>query len=106
MPKRKDAVGGTLADAKTIFGVKKAKVQVTQDRKMPTVVRKDKLVEDINALSIHEFRSQFVDEDALEYKSDRTDTSSTFNVSLVAADWLAPGEYTLEERERKCWNPR
>jgi ribosomal protein S18 acetylase RimI-like enzyme len=98
MPKRKDAVGGTLADAKTIFGVKKAKVQVTQDRKMPTVVRKDKLVEDINALSIHEFRSQFVDEDALEYKSDRTDTSSTFNVSLVAADWLAPGEYNAAFR--------
>lgn len=90
MPKRKD---DALAEAKTTFGVKKAKVQAAQDHKMPTVSRKDKLVEDINALSIQDFRSRFVNEDALEYHSDLTDTSSTFNISLVAADWLAPGEY-------------
>jgi len=118
MPKRKDAVSGLFADAKTIFGVKKAKLQVKQDQKMPTVARKDKLVEEINALSIHEFRSQFVDEDALEYHSDRTDTTSTFNISLVAADWLAPGEYNaafhlIEETSRADyesskfgWHPR
>jgi ribosomal protein S18 acetylase RimI-like enzyme len=116
MPKRKDAVSGAFAGAKTIFGVKKAKVQVKQDQ--TTVARKDKLVEEINALSIHEFRSQYVDEDALEYHSDRTDTISTFNISLVAADWLAPGEYNaafnlIEETSRADyesskfgWHPR
>jgi len=117
MPKRKDAVGGALADAKEIVGVKKAKIQAVQDRKMPTL-QKDKLVEDINALSIQDFRSRFVDEDALEYRSDRTDASSTFNISLVAADWLAPGEYNaafglIEETSRADyesstfgWHPR
>ena len=119
MPKRKDVAGGMFAEAKTIVGVKKAKVQqAVQDREIPSVVRKDKLVEHINALSIHEFRSQFVDEEALEYHSDRTDASSTFDISLVAADYLAPGEYNaafnlIEETSRADyesstfgWHPR
>lgn len=118
MPKRKDAAGGFYANAKTIFGVKKAKVQAVQDQKMPSVARKDKLVEDINALSIHDFRSRFVDADALEYHSDRADTASTFSMSLVTADWLAPGEYNaafglIEETSRADyesstfgWHPR
>jgi ribosomal protein S18 acetylase RimI-like enzyme len=115
MPKRKD---DTLAEARTIFGVKKTKIQAVQGQNMPKLVQKDKLVEDINALSIQDFHSRFVDEDALEYHTDRTDTSSTFNISLVAADWLAPGEYNaafnlIEETSRADyesstfgWHPR
>ena len=115
MPKRKE---DTLAEAKTIFGVKKAKVQAVQGHNMPTAGRKDKLVEDINALSIQDFRSRFVNEGTLEYHSGRADTLSTFNISLVAADWLAPGEYNaafglIEETSRADyesstfgWHPR
>jgi ribosomal protein S18 acetylase RimI-like enzyme len=115
MPKRKD---DTLAEARTIFGVKRTKIQAVQGQNMPKLVQKDKLVEDINALSIQDFHSRFVDEDALEYHTDRTDTSSTFNISLVAADWLAPGEYNaafnlIEETSRADyesstfgWHPR
>lgn len=115
MPKRKD---DTLAEAKTIFGVKKAKIQAVHTKKMPKLAQKDKLVEDTNALSIQDFRSRFVNEDALEYRTDRTDTFSTFNISLVAADWLAPGEYNaafnlIEETSRADyessafgWHPR
>jgi ribosomal protein S18 acetylase RimI-like enzyme len=85
---------------------------------MPKLAQKDKLVEDTNALSIQDFRSRFVNEDALEYHTDRTDTFSTFNISLVAADWLAPGEYNaafnlIEETSRADyessafgWHPR
>lgn len=93
MPKRKDAVGGATEDVSSVAAVKKAKVQALQDQKKPAAIRKEKLVEDVNALSIQAFRSRFVDEKILEYQPDRADSPSSFNISLVAADWLAPGEY-------------
>jgi ribosomal protein S18 acetylase RimI-like enzyme len=118
MPKRRNAVGGVFEDVDSVTGVKKSKVLKSDDQKMPAAIRKDKLVEDVNALSIHDFRSRFVDENAFEYSPDCTGTSSSFQVSIVAADWLAPGEYNaafhlIEETSRPDyesstfgWHPR
>jgi GNAT superfamily N-acetyltransferase len=113
MPKRKDiaeSVGQPVVD-KAI--VKKAKPEA---KHAPT--RKDKLVEGINALSIEDFRSRFVQEDMLKYQMDRKDSSAAFDLSLVGADWLTPGEYNasfnlIEETSRSDyesstfgWHPR
>jgi len=111
MPKRKDAV--QLVD-KAI--VKKAKSEAKQATHAP--VRKEKLVEGINALSIEDFKSRFVQEDMLNYQADRKDSSRAFDLSLVAADFLTPGEYNatfnlIEETSRSDyesstfgWHPR
>lgn len=118
MAKRKDAKGNAPEDMGATMSTKKAKVEPIPDHKKSGVVRREKLVEDINALSIKEFQSRYVDEDILEYHSDRTSPPSTFNISLVAADWLAPGEYNaafdlIEETSRSDyesstfgWHPR
>lgn len=118
MAKRKDANGVVGEDMGIVMSTKKTKVQPIPDHKTSAVIRKEKLVEDINALSMEEFRSRFVDEDMVEYHSDRTSSSSAFNISLVAADWLAPGEYNaafglIEETSRADyesstfgWHPR
>jgi ribosomal protein S18 acetylase RimI-like enzyme len=118
MPKRKDATGGAIEDIDSVVGIKKAKLQKSQDLKMPVAIQEEKLVEDINALSIQDFRSRFVDENILEYQSDRAEATSDFQISLVAADWLAPGEYNaafhlIEETSRADyesstfgWHPR
>lgn len=118
MLKRKDASGGVRKDMGTAMSTKKPKVQPISDHKTPAIIRKEKLVEDINALSMEDFRSRFVDEEVLEYHSDRPSLSSTFNISLVAADWLTPGEYNaafdlIEETSRADyesstfgWHPR
>jgi GNAT superfamily N-acetyltransferase len=108
MLKRKDVV--QLAD-KAI--VKKAKPEAKQ-----APVRKEKLVEGINALSVEDFKSRFVQEDMLKYQTDRKDSSRAFDLSLVAADWLTPGEYNaafnlIEDTSRPDyesstfgWHPR
>jgi ribosomal protein S18 acetylase RimI-like enzyme len=118
MPKRKDATGGAIEDIDSVVGIKKAKLQKSQDLKMPVAIQEEKLVEDINALSIQDFRSRFVDENILEYQSDRAEATSDFQISLVAADWLAPDEYNaafhlIEETSRADyesstfgWHPR
>lgn len=55
--------------------------------------RKDKLVENTNALSKDDFKSRFVGQTMLEYQSNRTDSPQAFDISLVAADYLTAGEY-------------
>jgi GNAT superfamily N-acetyltransferase len=113
MPKRKDiaeSVGQPVVDK--VFA-KKAKPEAKH-----ASTRKDKLVEGINALSIGDFRSRFVQEDMLKYQTDRKDSSAAFDLSLVGADWLTPGEYNasfnlIEETSRSDyesstfgWHPR
>jgi ribosomal protein S18 acetylase RimI-like enzyme len=93
MPKRKDAIGGATEDVDSVTSMKKAKVQKLQDQKLPVAMQKGTLVESINALSMEDFHSRFVDENILEYQSTRAESTSDFQISLVAADWLAPGEY-------------
>jgi hypothetical protein len=124
MPKRKDAIGGATEDVDSVTSMKKAKVQKLQDQKLPVAMQKGTLVESINALSMEDFHSRFVDENILEYQSTRAESTSDFQISLVAADWLAPGEYNAAfnliegtsradyesstfggERERRCWDP-
>ena len=112
MPKRK----GVAEAAADMTHVKKAKSEANQAIHAPT--RKEKLVEGINALSIDDFRSRFVQEDMLKYQANRKDSSRAFDVSLVAADWLTPGEYNasfnlIEETSRSDyesstfgWHPR
>jgi ribosomal protein S18 acetylase RimI-like enzyme len=118
MPKRKDAIGGATEDVGRVTSIKRAKVPKSQDQKLSVAIQKEKLVEDTNALSIQDFRSRFIDENILEYQSVRGESTSEFQVSLVAADWLAPGEYNaafnlIEETSRADyesstfgWHPR
>ena len=87
MPKRKDVAEAVLDRA----NVKKAKSEGKQAVHAPT--RKEKLVESINAMSIEDFNTRFVQEDMLNFQSDGKGSSGAFDVSLVAADWLTPGEY-------------
>ena len=116
MPKRKDvaeSVGRPVVD-KAI--VKKVKSEAKHATYAPT--RKEKLVEGINALSIVEFKTRFVQEDMLKYQTDRKDSVGAFELSLVAADWLTPSEYNasfnlIEETSRPDyesstfgWHPR
>lgn len=113
MPKRKDVVESVSRPVVDKTVVKKAKAEAKH-----APMRKEKLVEAINALSIEEFKSRFVQEDMLKYQTDRKDSSRAFDVSLVAADWLTPGEYNaafnlIEETSRSDyesstfgWHPR
>ena len=89
MPERKDIAASVDQVDKTT--VKKAKSEAKDAAHAPT--RKEKLVESINALGIEDFRSRFVQEDMLKYQTERKDSSAAFDLSLVAADWLTPGEY-------------
>jgi GNAT superfamily N-acetyltransferase len=98
MPKRKN-----VAQVVDKAIVKKAKSEPKQSMHAP--VRKEKLVEGINALSVEDFKSRFVQEHMLYYQTERKDSSRAFNLSLVAADWLTPGEYNatfnlIEETSR------
>lgn len=116
MAKRKAVADGANRDVENVLGAKKAKAKASQDS--DTSVRKEKLVEDTNALSINGFRPRFTTEDLLEYRSIRTDTSQDFDITLVAADYLTPGEYNasyglIEETSRSDyessnfgWHPR
>jgi len=111
MPKRKD-----VAQVVDKAIVKKAKSEPKQSMHAP--VRKEKLVEGINALSVMDFKTRFVQEDMLQYQTERKDSSKAFDISLVAADWLTPGEYNaaynlIEETSRSDyesstfgWHPK
>lgn len=100
MPKRKDAVGGAHHDPESVASKKKTKIQASQEQKMPmpAFTLKENLIEDVNALSIDDFRQRFVDQGLLEYHSHRTESHSDFQISLVGSDWLAPGEYNAAYR--------
>lgn len=103
-----------------VASAKKSKAETQTSEHTRDMVRKEKLVEDVNALPIDEFRSRFVDQDMLSYTSNRrgTDQEEAFDISLVAADWLTPGEHNasyglVEETSRPDyesstfgWHPR
>lgn len=116
MAKRKAVAEGPSHDVENNIGTKKAKSKASQDS--DTTVRKEKLVEETNALSINHFRSRFTSEALLGCRSIRTNSPEEFNISLVAADYLTPGEYNasyglIEESSRSDyessnfgWHPR
>jgi ribosomal protein S18 acetylase RimI-like enzyme len=116
MSKRKDVASSVDMPLLDKPAAKKAKSEAKQAMHAPT--RKEKLVAGINALSIEDFRSRFVQEDMLKYETDRKDTPGAFDISLVAADWLTPGEYNasfnlIEQTSRSDyesstfgWHPR
>lgn len=89
MAKRKAENAGDMT------GAKKTKGETQKHEHSRDMVQKEKLVENANALPIDEFHSRFVDQDMLSYTSHRKglDQEEAFDISLVAADWLTPGEH-------------
>lgn len=91
MAKRKVENAGDVTGAKR----SKGETQKHEHEHSRDMVRREKLVENANALPIEEFRSRFVDQDMLSYTSQQSglDQKEAFDISLVAADWLTPGEH-------------
>lgn len=90
MAKRKNDAMDAGAQEQNAIHAKKPKADV---RKASRNARKEKIVEETNALTPEDFRSRFVDEDLLHYQKGQTNAEEAFELSLVAADWLAPGEH-------------
>ncbi|KAM0717641.1 hypothetical protein Q7P37_007493 [Cladosporium fusiforme] len=119
MAKRKHALS-TGEGVENVAGAKKPRIGTQTHQEACVIPRKEKLVEDTNALPIEEFCSRFVDQDLLSYTSKRkgADQEEAFDISLVAADWLTPGEHNasfslVEETSRPDyesstfgWHPR
>lgn len=118
MAKRKDDVAESGEDS-TSIKAKRAKTDKPHGLETPnSTARREKLVKDTNALTGEQFEARFVDEDMLSYVAPGKDAQEAFDISLVAADWLTPGEHNasygiVEETSRPDyesstfgWHPR
>lgn len=118
MAKRKDDVAESGEDS-TSIKAKRVKTDKPHGLETPnSTARREKLVKDTNALTGEQFEARFVDEDMLSYVAPGKDAQEAFDISLVAADWLTPGEHNasygiVEETSRPDyesstfgWHPR